>query len=429
MLIETANASHKVKTFAQKIEVHPRDKHNVIATLITMSNCLLFRREFTGYALGSNEADTYVIFVFTLMSAERVGNVHIKWENYIIQMPWHFGSGVLGDHCRIVHTRPFTEQHTRILGIHTKTPLERVARAQKLFSQLPENKYELKHAYITISTHDECNALLGPLLPNYTYREIVELLDGGLVPDIVQHLASIENGDTSIHRNDQVLQISNSLVSNRRVINDPYTFRIDVVQTEPFYLTVPGKLDDDTKMELLEFELQDKDIKTINDMPMFAEAYCDLFRGKKSVNTYYTNLIALFVRFMKSKGHLVPNMESRKDIPPKIYELVHFIVEGTKITLCAECGSKASGDYCSARCEAARLKFQCSNVIRGKVCGGTHLEIGGETAPLSLHLFCVKCKCPAVMRSRLKTKILNPHELVEDISHIPAWKSRLRSVS
>jgi hypothetical protein len=206
-----------------------------------------------------------------------------------------------------------------------------------------------------------------------------------------------------------------------------FYFRHHPNKYEPFYIAKYDKIPTKHKIEILAFELSDKEFTCIEDLPAFA-IECKSILNTKEVMT----VVSLFREFMCTIRNIeipaMKTMKAKSDVPPKLLQDLLLIIEDTIVLLCYECGQKCvRGNYCSRTCETARMIFRCST----PGCDSTKMKQSGEGVPLCHMMECVKCKNTVADRRHggKGSRVMYSQEMVVNESHEPAWRKRARSAA
>jgi hypothetical protein len=271
--------------------------------------------------------------------------------------------------------------------------------------------------------------------------EMLTLMGGGLMPEIIKSVRALENEAelgklTGDSRNDEQIKaitdrimkkkpkaaICNEtsgeiIIEKQKDDEETSTYIIEAFYSKdvPFYVS-KLKMSDEEKLEWMLIEKSSFDSLT-----QFAEVYMDIFDCVKDESKIYLQIFTLWKLHTRSTGKEV-KITKRADLDPKTQSELMWIVEGIDQGLCHECGKKSDEKFCSVRCEAAGKKLKCST----PGCSSKVFDRG-----VCNHILCGECGNVVATTvpdtGRVKKRILNPHEIQVDENHVQAWKTRKKA--
>jgi hypothetical protein len=365
--------SATLKTFVALFDTKDdNEKDNLLTALkiYGMKQCVC--GDFDNFACCWCMDDT-VLFIFTLRNPERLSTAAPKWTKNMIKLLTERRVSVIPRCIRV-----FVIGYARVLQVIPTKRADALEKAMTAFELMKKNGGK-EHINKWMKFRKTCLTTLRGTLPKMSEDEMLALMGGGLMPEIISSVRALENGDEigqlngDSRNDDQIKSItdrimkkkpkaairdtaeSSELVERKKDDDDPSSYIIEAFYSKdvPFYIA-DLKTTDEEKLEWILIEKS-----AFESLTQFAEVYMDIFDCVKDVQKRYLQIFDLWKLYTRSTGKEV-KITKRADLDPKTQSELLWIVEGVDQGLCLECGKKCDEKFCSVRCEAAGKKLKCS---------------------------------------------------------------------
>jgi hypothetical protein len=421
----------------------------------------------TNFAVCTNISEECVFFIFTLKELSMLGNVNKRWRGIVMDFVMADNGEKMINFTTVVYVRPLTVLQTRAMSLPDPYSEDKLKEAFKL-QALAIGAKTIGDIETEINATQQCLRIMSELLPDTSSEAITDIMSTTTVDDMITKISSqgslsITNSHTEEPsfdtRADHIAVGTPLVISPATNTKQKLLWHIQahyhILGKESFKVTSLSVHTEDSKIELLLCEL-DQNMETLEDLPAFAIKYNELFPTKDAKNLYPA-LLRTFRGFLarqqkewlegQPKGTPVPDLivvpTALHFLHPEIQSKLKLVVEGLTISYCHECGKQCAigTKFCNIKCETAPMMVKCKTEITDtagnfiRFCCGTDTVRMGPELPLSMIYECTQCKRPVMMSGARSSshvngggpRTLNPHEVIRDPEHEPAWKRRHRS--